>query len=57
MKQDLYSNVWVSAENRSTKLYPKASKEEVIFVGNIFSFAEKFNVKFKSSNQLAIKQI
>ena len=30
MKQVLYSNIWISAENQSPKFYPKAQREEVL---------------------------
>ena len=44
MKQDLYSNVWVSAENQSTKLYPTAYREEVLFFLSMKILYENLNL-------------
>ena len=44
MKQDLYSNVWVSAESQLAKLYPKAYREKVLFYLSLQSQSENLNL-------------
>ena len=32
MKQDIYSNEWISAENQSAEIIPKAFREEISLI-------------------------
>ena len=44
MKQDLYSNEWISAENQSTEINLKAYKEEVYLIVSLKTVFENLNV-------------
>ena len=44
MKQDLYSNEWISAENQSAEINPKAYREEVFLVILLKTLFENLNL-------------
>ena len=48
MKQDLSSNVWISAENHSAEINPKAYREEVSLIVNLIKSYDKTNLTFFS---------
>ena len=44
MKQDLSSNVWISAENHSAEINPKAYREEVSLIHSPKTLFESINL-------------
>ena len=44
MKQDLYSNEWISLENQSAQIIPKAYREEVILIFSPKTLFESVNL-------------
>ena len=51
MKQDLYSNEWISAEYQSAEINPKAYREEVFLVIPLKTVFENLNL-VKSYNMI-----
>ena len=44
MKQDLYSNGWISTENQSGEIYPLACRDEVFFIISLRTLFEILNL-------------
>ena len=44
MKQNLYSNEWISSENQSTKINLNADREEVFLIVSLKTVFENYNL-------------
>ena len=44
MKQDMYSNELISAENQSAEIYPQAYREEVCLIVSLNTLFENINL-------------
>ena len=55
MKQDLYSNEWISAAIQSAEMNPKANREEEFFIVSLKTLIENLNlVKSYDRTNLAV---